>query len=113
MTSAHDYKKNHGEECETCDQHPWFAEMMTKIKTDLGWIKAIGYFLMIAAASIVASVWAIGYPTLISLNERMIKIETASVVHAEKLYQLDRITSESKQDRKDIHKSVDDLKGGK
>lgn len=110
MMPPHKTNTDHERDCENCDDHIWFVELVTAIRNDLSWIKKIGYVLLAMAGTFIVSVWSVGYPHLISLNEHMRRLESSTIIHAEKLSQLERTTDESKIDRREIRKCLDELK---
>lgn len=105
---AHDFREEQQKECETCDEHGPFAKLITQAITDLGWIKKIGYVLIAMAGTFIISVWSVGYPHLVALNDHINRLEAMTIRHTEKIAQLERITDESRADRKEIHKCLDE-----
>lgn len=94
-------------ECETCDYHMDFAELLTTAIMDLAWIKRIGYVLIGLAGTFIVSVWAIFYPHLMSVNDRLNGLEMRQVRNIEKLEQLVQCDAESKVDRKELRKLIE------
>lgn len=109
VVQDHKRRATDKEGCDTCDYHGPFAELITQAITDLGWIKRIGYVLIALACSFIISVWSVGYPHLVSLDEHISRLETVVVRNTEKIVQLERVTTESKEDRKEIHKCLDGI----
>ena len=96
-------------ECETCDQHPEFAALLTAAMTDLKWIRWTGYGILCVTGSFLLTIWSVLYPQIMSINEQLQHMRIATEVNTREIAALKMADNDSRIDRKEIHASIEKI----
>jgi len=86
------------------------AKAVAATGNDVRWIKLSAYALIVFALSFIASVWGIFYPHMITLSDRVSKLEITAMTNLKMIQYQERVDEESRADRKEIRKAIEELR---